>query len=45
MANPGLQVKSTPVPPVVKGIVARATTADDKVLHYNATTGQLVYTA
>ncbi len=45
MSNPGLQIKTTAVPATVKGVVQRATTTADKVLHYNATTGQLVYVA
>ena len=45
MTNPGLQIKSSAVPATVKGVVQRATTAADKILHYNATTGQFVYVA
>ncbi len=45
MTNPGLQIKSSAVPATVKGVVQRATTSADKILHYNATTGQFVYVA
>ena len=43
MANPSLQITSTAVPPIAKGLVTRATTTDDKIVHYNVATGQFVY--